>query len=254
MQHVSHVEPAAVVMAFKVLNNVFRQFKAELKDANLTSAIEQVAVYACHFLGGSDSKAYLKSCNSLVFPLVYDILGIQKPNYKLFMRDDLPLGRLSLLSYAAKKGEKVENMEGYMVELMEKHVLNDKMSKPLALRNVSYFALFLQNAESQLVEEKIHSQIEFIMNRSSKFIGVVASVISQLTSYTLTSLEKWTTQLLSDESLFSLERQSSVKFFLASVFELCRSEELKTAFAKSFLMGKFNESVKSMHHLSTIEK
>jgi hypothetical protein len=69
------------------------------------------------------------------------------------------------------------------------------------------------------------------MNRSSRFVTVNAKLIMFLKSYEITTLEtlrKWTTGLLTDELLMSIDQKTELVAFIKSVHGTCsESHDMK---------------------------
>ena len=109
-----------------------------------------------------------------------------------------------------------------------------------------YFSAFLAVAQRQDVGEKILPQIQFIMNRSKNFLGINAKVIMFLKSYKIEDMEtlkKWTTDVLSDEVLMSLDQKEEVTQFVTSVFGICsESHDMKQALIMDILIEKFKQT------------
>jgi len=69
------------------------------------------------------------------------------------------------------------------------------------------------------------------MNRSSRFVTVTAKLIMFFKSYEITTLEtlrKWTTGLLTDELLMSIDQKTELVAFIESVHGICsESHDMK---------------------------
>ena len=109
-----------------------------------------------------------------------------------------------------------------------------------------YFSAFLAVAQPQVVLEKILPQIQFIMNRSKNFMGINATVIMFLKSYKIEDMEtltKWTTDVLPDQLLLSLDQKEEVTRFVTRVFGICsESHDMKQALITDILIEKFKQS------------
>lgn len=239
-------------------------YKRILKTESFTQSVELSAVIFAHFLADSSPSrryAYHDECQELIYNLLYGTLGIATPNYKNFLREDLAAGRLSLLGHCISLeglDKKVSaDISEHLITELESMVLNDKIPIKQAEGSLMYFHSFLANANKGLVEEKILPQIEFIQNRSSKFLAVNAKAIGCLRKYQIEDKEtllKWTSGLLSDEVLMSLEQKESVKEFLKNVFKLCSGEKgMKLALVNDLLLQKFKDS-KRGNDFSTIQR
>ena len=82
------------------------------------------------------------------------------------------------------------------------------------------------------------------MNRSSRFVTVNAKLIMFLKSYEITTLEtlrKWTTGLLTDELLMSIDQKTELVAFIKSVHGICsESHDMKCL---QETLDKFEEAV-----------
>ena len=129
---------------------------------------------------------------------------------------------------------------------LEALVLNDKENMALAEKRLMYFQAFLAVAPKAVVEEKLLPQVKFIMNRSSAFVRVNAGVIELLKGYAIEdmgTLTSWTTDLLSDELLMSLEDKEAVVKFLIGVHAICsEAHNMKQALINDVLLEKFKAS------------
>lgn len=129
---------------------------------------------------------------------------------------------------------------------LEALVLNDKENIAVAEKRLMYFQAFLAAAPKAVVDEKLLPQVKFIMNRSSAFVRVNAGVIELLKGYSIEdmgTLASWTTELLSDELLMSLEDKDAVVKFLLGVHAICsEAHNMKQALINDVLLEKFKAS------------
>jgi hypothetical protein len=125
-----------------------------------------------------------KDCKELIFDLVYKILGVKQPNFKAFLRPDLSNGRLVMLGHclAAGSGE-VSAIKTHVMSQLEADVLDDKQPKAVAEARIAYYYPLLAWLSKGEVESQILPQIQFIMNRTKQFVGVVALLIQGLKTY-----------------------------------------------------------------------
>ena len=106
-------------------------------------------------------------------------------------------------------------------------MLNDKLGLPIARQNLRAFSAFLATASGDTITSKIYPQVVFIINRSSRLIGLIADLISLFQAYkieTVSALEQWTTELLSDELLVTVAKRDEISAYLKSVREKCSPE------------------------------
>jgi hypothetical protein len=146
------VSQDAARIALRLLNAVVRPFASVIKaaDLRLTSRTELAALSLLHALlasGELQLERVTRECQDLVFSLLYGALNIQQPNYKAFVRADLPAGRLALLGYCLGRGhgEPKQLAEELLGEL-ERTVLNDKQLPAVAARQVAFLYPFLAAA------------------------------------------------------------------------------------------------------------
>ena len=193
-------------------------YRKELKDLSFSQNVELTAVVLAHFLldwaHPTRSLAYNKDCEELIFDLLQKTMGIKVLNYKAFRRDDLAYGRFMFLgkclNEASLDNSVKKEIESELADNLESLVLNDKEKVAHAEKRLLYFQAFLAAASKEVVEEKILPQIQFIMNRSKNFVGVSAGVIQFIKTYSIEnieSLKKWTTELLNDDLLMSLQEK-----------------------------------------------
>ena len=84
------------------------------------------------------------------------------------------------------------------------------------------------------------------MNRSSNFVGLIAKLIRLLKQYViedLPTLKKWTSDLISEEAMTSLDsrKMEDLESFFAGVHSLC-SQEMRQALISEILWEKFKQS------------
>lgn len=233
-----HISSMATQITMKLLNDMFGSFSAQIKkaDLNLTQNVELSGVILAHFLLDTHSsrfRAYNKECSDLIFTLIYKTLNIKNPNYKVFMRQDLAPGRFMFLGKCLETCDQTIKAEitAELLDKLEDNVLNDKKLIVTVEKNLMYFQNFLAGATKESIEGKILPQIQFIMNRSKNFVAVNAKLIMFLKAYEIESLEtlrKWTTDLLSDELLMSIEQKDELVCFIKSVHGICsESHDMK---------------------------
>ena len=84
------------------------------------------------------------------------------------------------------------------------------------------------------------------MNRSKKFVSVIAELIMFMKSYEIENIEtlrKWTTDLLSDELLMSIEQKDELVGFIKSVHSICsEAHDMKQALIMDVLIHKFKQT------------
>ena len=244
------ITPAAARMALEVLNSSFRPYASVIKaaDLSLTARTELAAVVLAHaLLAEADSRTAAKDCDELVFGLLYRTLNIQTPNYKAFLRSDLPPGRLALLGYClAHNHGDPKVVADDLLDQLETMVLNDKRPSCVAESQVALFYPFLAAATTEHVQGRILPQIQFIMNRTKAFMGVIARLLSGLKTYKiedLATLKSWTTELLPENLLNSPEETQAkgVRDYLVAVHGICSG---KHGVKKSLLNEVFAEQYK----------
>ena len=68
-------------------------------------------------------------------------------------------------------------------------------------------------------------------------------------------LRKWTTDLLSDEQLLSLEQGEQLKDFITSVFGICSEpHDMKQALIMDILIEKFKQTKRGQQHFKTVQR
>lgn len=86
------------------------------------------------------------------------------------------------------------------------------------------------------------------MNRSKKFVTVNAELIMFMKNYEIQNMEtlrKWTTELLSDELLMSIEQKDELVSFIKSVHGICSEpHDMKQALIMDVLIDKFKQTKK----------
>ena len=96
------------------------------------------------------------------------------------------------------------------------------------------------------------------MNRSKNFIGINAKLIMFLKNYKIEKKEilgKWTTDLLSDDQLLSLEQAEQLKDFVTSVFGICSEpHDMKQALIMDILVEKFKQTKRGQQHFKTVQR
>jgi hypothetical protein len=155
------ISPAAARNALGLLSAVFRPYATAIKtaDFSVTSRAELVGVVLVHaILAQSDIRyeSITRECHELVFSLLYGTLNIQEPNYKAFLRADLPDGRLALLGYCLGKGHGDSKLVAdELLNQLESKVLNDKQPSGVSERQVAFFYPFLSHVTSEHVKTRI---------------------------------------------------------------------------------------------------
>lgn len=248
------MSPQAVKIALKLLAEMLSGSKAELAGQSYSQSVELTAVILAHFLldwaHPERRLAFLADCEELLFGLLGETLGIKTLNHKAFRREDLAHGRFMLLgkcltSTGLDEAVKAE-IAAELAASLETLVLNDKENIAVAEKRLMYFQAFLAAAPKAVVEEKLLPQVKFIMNRSSAFVRVNAGVIELLKGYSIEdmgTLTSWTTGLLSDELLMSLEDKEAVVKFLLGVHAICsEAHNMKQALINDVLLEKFKAS------------
>lgn len=106
---------------------------------------------------------------------------------------------LSLL-YKSCKGADTE-LEQYLVDQTEKHVFNDENKE--ANNYALLFEPFYQTVSEQCYTEKMHSNTQFCVNRSSRLFNNIEHMISNFRfNLSESTCEMLTTELLSTEQIF----------------------------------------------------
>lgn len=135
-----------------------------------------------------------------------------------------------------------------LLKKLDEIVLNDKEQISTVEVNLMYFQNYLAAATKESIEGRILPQIQFIMNRSKNFVAINGKLIMFLKSYeieTIETLRKWTTDLLSDELLMSIEQKTELVGFIKSVHGICsESHDMKQALIMDVLIKKFKETKK----------
>jgi len=108
------------------------------------------------------------------------------------------------------------------------------------------------------VEGSILPQIQFIMNRSKNFVAINAQLIMCLKNYKIEDLEtlkKWTTELLGDETLMSLEKKDEVTMYMVGVNGLCsETHGMKAALVMDILVDQFKQSKRGQAMCTTEQR
>ena len=187
----------ATRIVLRLLNDMLSGYGSQLKGLNFTQSIELTCVIFAHFLPDVTSfkrlAGFNKEFDELIFTLLYKTLGIKVPNYKVFLRADLAAGRYMFLGKCLAFSELEKDVKSQitneLIENLEKSVLNDKEQVAYAEKSLMYFSAFLAAVQKDEVDEKVLPQIQFIMNRSSRFIGVNAKLIMFLKNYKIENME-----------------------------------------------------------------
>ena len=256
-----HISADAARLAFQLLNAMLGPYARQLKEAGvrLTQNVELTAVILVHFLLATDRPRLdqiRKECRDLVFSLLYGTLCIAEPNYKAFLRPDLAPGRLVLLGCCLAKGQgDQQRITEELVAQLESTVLDDQQPSAVAEGRVAYFQPFLAAVGKETVEGKILPQIEFIMNRTTHFVRVIALLLEGLRAYQIEQLEtlrRWTTDLVPDELLGtgSSELRKDLVRFVKAVHGVCsEAHDMRRALIMDVLVEKFKQTKRGQAHL-----
>ena len=179
-------------------------------------------VFADCLLDLSKPDEYLKEFELYIYNLVYKTLGVKTPNYKQFIRSDLPNSRFMFLGKCLDLDSKAEIITELSKNL-ETLALNDKEVYGHAAKNLMFFSSFLVNAPKEVIDEKVLPQCQFIMNRSKKLTGIIADIIGQMSTYNINTdgaLDQWI-NMLSNEQLMNVDQKSTVQTFLKNLHSIC---------------------------------
>jgi len=175
---------------------------AALEGLTVSQSVEQVAAILITFLmDSSASRSGPRQAEELLFSWLYGGKTktkkgssglVKQANYKLFLRPDLPLGRLMILGRALTQSSDLgqstkQEIEKHLLDNLETIVLNDKAPTLQASRSLIYFQAFLEGASKETIEEKVLPRMQFITNRSKGFVGINAKLISFMKSYKIES-------------------------------------------------------------------
>ena len=148
---------AGVKIFLKLLQDILLGYKG-LKDQSFTQAVELSAVvFAQNLLDITRPEEYVKEFEQLIYNLVYKTLGVKTPNYKQFIRNDLPNGRFMILGKCLDLDAKSEIISELSSNL-ETLALNDKEVYGHASKNLMFFSTFLGNASKEVVIDKVLPQ------------------------------------------------------------------------------------------------
>lgn len=261
------VHAGAARLALKLITEILKGSLAALEGLTVTQSVESVAVSLLTFLLDSHAvAASARQAEELLFSWLYVGKGqgakglVQHPNYKLFLRNDLPPGRLTILGRCLSELDDLEEgareaIEQELVNCLETIVLHDETPLLQAKKNVIYFQTFLKAASKDVIEEKVLPRMQFISNRAKGFIGINAKLISFMKNYKIESedsLRRWMDDLLSEELLMTTgDEKEEVAEFVKSVFGICsEAQNMKHVLVVDVLIGKFKEAKRGGQHVS----
>lgn len=132
----SGVSPGAARLALKFMSEIIKANPAVLEGLSLTQSVEKVGVVLVTYLLDSRDAACGRQAEELLFSWLYGSKKngrkglVQQPNYKLFLRKDMPLGRLTILGRCLSSPESLqqgakEEIEKELVSALESIVLDD---------------------------------------------------------------------------------------------------------------------------------